>query len=108
MLEPRRLLILAAAVREGSLTAAAHSLGITPSAVSQALGALEAQVGQPLLVRNARGVSPTPAGEMLAAHAEAIRAQLLAAEAEVSQPTEIRLASFATAVVALVAPALRT
>lgn len=48
-----------AAVRTGSLTAAAAELSITHSAVSQQIKTLETHFGQPLLVRGARGVEPT-------------------------------------------------
>jgi DNA-binding transcriptional LysR family regulator len=108
MLDVRRLEVLAAAVRERSLAAAARSLGITPSAASQALAALEAQVGVPLLERRARGVVPTAAGERLSLHAEAVLAQLATAEAELSRttPRVLRVAAFATAVRGLLAAAL--
>ena len=45
MLDPRRLLILDAVAREGSMTAAAAALAYTPSAVSQAVAALEREAG---------------------------------------------------------------
>ena len=48
-----------AAVRTGSLTAAAAELSITHSAVSQQIKTLESHFGQALLVRGARGVEPT-------------------------------------------------
>ena len=103
MLDMRRLEVLAAAVRERSLAAAAKSLGITPSAASQAISALEAQAGTPLLVRRARGVAPTAAGERLALRAEAMLAQLEAAERELAgpHPGRIRIAAFPTAVYGL-------
>ena len=50
-----------AAVRTGSLTAAASELAITHSAVSQQIKTLETHFGQALLVRGARGVEPTTA-----------------------------------------------
>ena len=108
MLDVRRLEVLAAAVRERSLAGAARSLGITPSAASQAIGALEAQVGTALLDRRPRGVLPTAAGERLAAQAEAVLAQLASAEAELSrdQPGTLGVAAFATAVAGLLPPAL--
>lgn len=52
---------VAAVVDEGTLDAAARRLRITPSAVSQRVKALEAQLGQVLLVR-AKPARPTPAG----------------------------------------------
>jgi DNA-binding transcriptional LysR family regulator len=103
MLEVRRLEVLAAAVRHRSLAAAARSLAITPSAASQAISALEAQAGTVLLVRRARGVDPTPAGERLALHAEAVLTQLARAEAELSadHASNVRVAAFPTAVFGL-------
>lgn len=100
MLDVRRLAVLAAAVRERSIAAAARSLDITPSAASQAIGALEAQAGARLLVRGARGVVPTAAGERLTAHAEAVLAQLAIAELELAGGDHdvLRVAAFATAV----------
>jgi DNA-binding transcriptional LysR family regulator len=108
MLDMRRLEVLAAAVRERSLAGAAKSLGITPSAASQAISALEAQAGTHLLVRRARGVAPTAAGERLALRAEAMLAQLEAAERELGGPPpgRIRIAAFPTAVYGLLPTAL--
>ena len=109
MLDVRRLEVLAAAVRERSLAAAARSLGITPSAASQAIAALEVQAGTPLLVRRSRGVVPTAAGERLALRAEAVLAQLEAAELELAgpHPGHIRIAAFPTAVFGLLPAVLR-
>lgn len=53
-------------VRDGSQKAAAHALGITPTAVSHAVRALEARYGVVLLESDGRGVRPTPAGARLA------------------------------------------
>ncbi|GAB2563077.1 LysR family transcriptional regulator [Dyella jejuensis] len=49
--------------------AAARHLGITPSAVSQAIRTLEERVGAPLFSRTTRSVRLTEAGERLLAHA---------------------------------------
>ncbi len=51
--------------REGSFTRAAARLGITPSALSQVISALEAQLEIRLLNRTTRSVRPTVAGERL-------------------------------------------
>lgn len=53
--------------RAGSLTAAAGRLGISQPAVSERLARLEEQFGQPLFTRSRAGVSPTSAGDRLAA-----------------------------------------
>ncbi|MBD9435748.1 LysR family transcriptional regulator [Pseudoxanthomonas sp. PXM03] len=51
--------------REGSFTRAASILGVTQSALSQAIKALEARLEIRLLTRTTRSVSPTAAGERL-------------------------------------------
>ena len=72
MLDPRRLLVLRAVVRAGSMSAAAAELGYTPSAVSQQVATLEREVRTPLLVRHSRGVVPTEAGSLLVEHADVV------------------------------------
>jgi DNA-binding transcriptional LysR family regulator len=51
---------------EGSVTGAAHRLGLSASAMSRTLARLRAATGDPLLVRAGRGLVPTP-------HAAALR-----------------------------------
>ncbi|MFE2581438.1 LysR family transcriptional regulator [Streptomyces sp. NPDC059378] len=55
--------------RAGSLSAAAAELHHTQSAVSRQIAGLERQLGVPLVERHARGVRPTPAGEVFRRHA---------------------------------------
>jgi LysR family glycine cleavage system transcriptional activator len=52
---------LDAALRYGSLTAAADKLSITPAAVGQRIKVLEDYLGMDLLTRGRSGLSPTPA-----------------------------------------------
>ena len=59
------LLAFIAVAREGSFTLAAAKLGVSQSALSHALRALEARIGVRLLSRTTRSVAPTPAGERL-------------------------------------------
>ena len=59
------------------------ALSFTQPAISQQIARLERQLGTRLLVRDARGVTLTPAGEVLLRHAETVLAQLRLAEAEV-------------------------
>jgi len=53
--------------RERSFTRAAAQLGVTPSALSHAMRALEERLGLRLLNRTTRSVTPTEAGERLLA-----------------------------------------
>lgn len=57
------LRVFAVAARHGNLQRAADALGLSRGAVSQRIKGLERDLGTPLLVRGARGVSLTPAGE---------------------------------------------
>jgi LysR family transcriptional activator of glutamate synthase operon len=57
----------------------------SPSGVSQQLRRLEAEVGQPLLQRQARGMVPTDAGHVLTAHTRKILRQMAAAEADLAE-----------------------
>ena len=68
--------------RAGSLTRAAQRLGITQPAASAHLAALEEMLGKPLFVRQARGVTATPAADDLA---RSIAAELDALEATMAR-----------------------
>lgn len=57
--------------REGSITAAARKLEITPPSVSKALKLLETYIGQPLFVRSTRRIELTVAGRQLLEKTEA-------------------------------------
>lgn len=85
MLNIRRLELLLDVVELGSITAAAEKHVYSPSGVSQQLRRLEAEVGQPLLQRQARGMVPTDAGHVLTAHARRILRQMAAAEADLAE-----------------------
>ncbi|MEU6221760.1 LysR family transcriptional regulator [Streptomyces sp. NPDC047022] len=111
MIEARRLHILRAVADHRTVTAAAAALYLTPSAVSQQLAALEQETGHRLVERSAKGVRLTPAGEILLSHTNAVLAQLERAEAELAaygagSAGTVTLASFATGIGLVVAPAL--
>ena len=72
MLDYPLLAALAAVIREGGFERAAARLGVTPSAVSQRIRALEERVGAALVVRSQPPV-PTEAGARLCAHVERVR-----------------------------------
>ncbi|MBT2514662.1 LysR family transcriptional regulator [Arthrobacter sp. ISL-30] len=85
MLNVKRLELLLDVVELGSITAAAEKHIYSPSGVSQQLRRLEAEVGQPLLQRQARGMVPTDAGHVLTAHTRRILRQMAAAEADLAE-----------------------
>lgn len=90
MLESRRLRVLLAVARSGSLAEAAKLLDYTPSAVSQQMRVLEREVGAPLLERRGRGVALTEPGRALARHAERVIEALEVAQAEVDAIAGLR------------------
>jgi LysR family transcriptional regulator for bpeEF and oprC len=58
------LVIFTSVVKANNFTNAAHSLGLTPSAVSKQISLLEDRLGIRLLNRTTRSVSPTEAGQL--------------------------------------------
>ena len=81
------LLAFVTVAREGSFTQAAALLGITQSALSQAIRGLEERLQIRLLTRTTRSVSPTPAGERLM---QAIGHRFDEIDAELDELTEMR------------------
>ncbi|XXX81563.1 LysR family transcriptional regulator [Sorangium sp. So ce134] len=71
--------VLAVALEERSATRAARRLGVTQSAVSNALARARELLGDPLLVRDGRGLAPTPAAEELLPELAAAMAHLRSA-----------------------------
>jgi DNA-binding transcriptional LysR family regulator len=65
-----RLRAFLAVAREGGFSRAARALGRTQSSLSQAVGALELELGENLFVRDGREVTLTEAGSILREHAE--------------------------------------
>ncbi|MBX2801517.1 MAG: LysR family transcriptional regulator [Myxococcales bacterium] len=65
-----------AAVRAGSLTAAATQLGVNQSTVSRRIRALEDELGTPLFVRGARGLVQSEAAAAVLLHAERVEAEV--------------------------------
>jgi DNA-binding transcriptional LysR family regulator len=81
------LLAFVTVAREGSFTRAAATLGVTQSALSQAIRGLEERLRIRLLTRTTRSVAPTAAGERLA---RAIGHSFDKIEAELDALTELR------------------
>ncbi len=63
-------------VESGSLAKASRQLFIAQPALSQQIAKLEAEVGKPLLIRTAKGVTPTENGTALHHHARFMLRQL--------------------------------
>jgi len=111
MLDAQRLLVLAEVAHAGSIASAAERLAFTPSAVSQQIGKLERDLGCRLLRRHPRGVTLTPAGQVLLSHAETVVGELRAAEQAVqaaldSERPRLAVGTFASAGQSLVPQAL--
>lgn len=81
------LLAFVAVARERSFTRAAAQLGVSPSALSHTLRALEARLGLRLLTRTTRSVSPTEAGERLL---RSVAPRFAEIEAELALLSELR------------------
>lgn len=101
-MDPRRLELLLALSRLGSMREVSESLGVTTSTVSQQIGLLARDVGTPLTEPEGRRVRLTPAGRRLADHAVTILAAIEAARVDLDPAATpsgtIRVAAFATAV----------
>jgi len=76
-----QMLIFATVVEQGSISAAARSVGQTPSAVSKQIGLLEDQVHYRLLNRTRTGVSPTQEGQEFYEKCKAMAEKFKEAEA---------------------------
>jgi DNA-binding transcriptional LysR family regulator len=111
MFDARLLTVFREVATRGSFSEAATALSFTQPAVSQQIARLERELGTRLLARNARGVTLTPAGEVLLRHAERMLAQLREAEAEVQsvagvERPRLRVGAFASAAASIMPPAL--
>ncbi|MGV9342375.1 LysR family transcriptional regulator [Streptomyces sp. NPDC003688] len=110
-LDVNRLRVLVEVAHAGSIAEAARTLAFTPSALSQQIAKLEAELGARLLERRPGGVVPTPVGAVLVEHGERVIGALRQARTAVDaalgvQPRHLALGSFATAAQTLVPMAL--
>ncbi|GAA1568503.1 MULTISPECIES: LysR family transcriptional regulator [Kribbella] len=113
MMDLHRLRLLREVHGRGTVHGAARALGYSPSAISQQLAVLEREAGTPLLERVGRNVRLTAAGEVLVRHAAALLEGVEAAEAELAAVAAgrvagvVRIGSFQSAFIRVVAPAIR-
>jgi DNA-binding transcriptional LysR family regulator len=111
-LDVGRLRLLREVALRGSIAAAARSVGLTPSAISQQLMVLEREAGTTLLDRSPRGVVLTGAGHTLSARAGQVLDVLAAARADLdriagSLTGPVSVATVASAAAFVVTPATR-
>lgn len=106
----RRLELLLALSRLGSMRAVADSFGLTTSTVSQQIASLARETRTQLIEPDGRRVRLTPAGRRLADHAVTILADVDAALRDLDPDAEpigtLRVGGFATAIRASLLPVL--
>ncbi|MET0191716.1 MAG: LysR family transcriptional regulator [Pseudonocardia sediminis] len=108
----RRLKVLAALARHGTVTAAAEVCRMTPSAASHQIQALARELDVALIEPVGRGVRLTPAARTLLAHGEVLTAQWEQARADLAALRTggvggtLRFCAFSTAAAAVVPQAL--
>jgi DNA-binding transcriptional LysR family regulator len=111
-MDPRRLLTFREVAHQGSFSRAGEALSLTQPAVSQQVTALERQLGVRLLERGPGGPTPTEAGALLLAHADAVADRLAQADAQVAELAEseretLRIGSFPSALATVIPTAIR-
>ncbi|MDG4889900.1 MULTISPECIES: LysR substrate-binding domain-containing protein [unclassified Mesorhizobium] len=108
----QRLKTLRELAVRGTMAAVSEILRISPSAVSQQISLLEEEVGAALVERRGRGVSITPAGNVLVQHAERILAVMEEAKTDLAAiraqvAGQLSIASFPSIGASLLPPAIR-
>ncbi len=88
-MDEKRLRYFLAIVDEGGVTRAAHALHIAQPSLSQALRALERELGIELFHRAGRGLRLSSAGEAFASHARQVLAAMDSARATVAEVSEL-------------------
>jgi LysR family transcriptional regulator, transcription activator of glutamate synthase operon len=89
-MEVRQLRSVEAVVRHRHFTRAADELHVSQSALSHQIRRLEQELGTPLFERTSRRVTPTEAGEAIAARARRVLAEVDDARAEVDELRGVR------------------
>jgi DNA-binding transcriptional LysR family regulator len=110
-MDPRRLLTFREVARQGSFSRAGEALALTQPAVSQQVSALERQLGVRLLERGPGGPTPTEAGALLLAHADAVADRLAQADAQVAELSAVeretlRIGAFPSALASVIPAAI--
>ena len=111
-MDPRRVLTFRQVAHERSFSRAARTLSLTQPSVSHQIAQLERELGGKLLERGPGGPRPTPAGEALLVHADAIAERFALAETQLdeilrNQHTHLRIGAVPSALAGLVPAALQ-
>jgi DNA-binding transcriptional LysR family regulator len=110
-MDTRRLQLLLALSRLGSMRAVADAHHLTTSTVSQQIAALARETGEQLIEPDGRRVRLTPAGRRLADHAVTILAAVDAARLDLDPEAEpvgtVRVGGFATGIRVSLLPIVR-
>ncbi|HEX7911708.1 MAG TPA: LysR family transcriptional regulator [Paraburkholderia sp.] len=83
--DPTSLKLFVAICEEGSIARASEREGMAAAAVSKRIADMEQALGTPLLIRRARGVSPTAAGEILQRHAKHLMRSVEVLQSDLSE-----------------------
>lgn len=110
-LRTRQLLLVAHLGREGHLGRAAATMGISQPAATRLLQEMEDTLGSALFLRGARGMQPTPGGEVLLRYARQVLNDFGAARRELAALAAglhgtLRIGSVPSALPPLLAPVL--
>jgi DNA-binding transcriptional LysR family regulator len=110
-MDTRRLALLLALSRLGSMRSVAEAFALTTSTVSQQIAALAKETGEQLIEPDGRRVRLTPAGRRLADHAITILAAIDAARLDLDPDAEpagtVRVGGFATGIRVSLLPIVR-
>lgn len=98
-MDPRKLIVVLEVAERGSVSRAAQALNIAQPSLSRTISDFEASVGVRIFERGSRGVTLTPEGERLIAHARAVRAELHHAEREIADAKMEELSPIAIGIV---------
>lgn len=111
-MELHQLRYFLTALHEGSFSAAADKHRVTQQAISKSIGRLERELGVPLFVRAGHALEATPAGRLLATHAQVMdgesqQFQRHLGELLGAEPAELHVGAGPTAARHLVAETVR-
>ncbi len=84
-IDPTSLHLFIAVCETGSIARAGERELLSAAAVSKRMVEIERKIGAPLLLRSQRGVTPTPAGQVLLRHARSIMIDYRKLQSELSE-----------------------